>query len=268
MSYWRKSWKRWLVWLLIVSLFSVVCVALSEWQFQRRNTKVAEIELVQKNYDSVPVLIENLFPLSSLSTKNKWIPVLITGHYLNDQALLVRNRPNNGQPGFEQVVPFKFDGGTLLVDRGWVPTGTSGNLPDLNPLPDEGQTTITVHLLPSEPSSNRDAPAGQLPDLNLAKAASATGLDFDQNWYGQLSGEPGQTLPRPSGKPSLDEGNHLSYALQWIVFALMAFAFLGYVIRKEWLGYRIQIGLAKPKPKRVSRSARDAEAEDSATKAK
>ena len=67
-------------------------------------------------------------------------------------------------------------------------------------------------------------------------------------------------LPRPE----LDEGNHLSYAVQWILFALMAFGALIWAIRREFEAFRIahEPGYS-PKPKRLTRSKFDENAEDS-----
>ena len=63
-------------------------------------------------------------------------------------------------------------------------------------------------------------------------------------------------------KPSLDEGNHLSYALQWVLFGLMAFGAFIWAIRNE---RRIQLeeqGLVPRRVKRKNQAALDAEIED------
>ena len=65
-----------------------------------------------------------------------------------------------------------------------------------------------------------------------------------------VSGEAGKALP----KPQLDEGNHLSYALQWILFAIMAAAALVWAIRKE---LQARAGIV-----RVVKKDRDADYED------
>jgi hypothetical protein len=48
-----------------------------------------------------------------------------------------------------------------------------------------------------------------------------------------------ENYPLPLSRPQLDEGNHLSYALQWILFAVMGFFALGWAIRQERLARRI-----------------------------
>lgn len=54
--------------------------------------------------------------------------------------------------------------------------------------------------------------------------------------YGLLDSEnppPIETAPLPALKPSLDEGAHLSYAFQWIMFGVLAFIGLGWAVRNE-----------------------------------
>jgi cytochrome oxidase assembly protein ShyY1 len=60
MTYLAESWKRWLVWLVLVIVFATACVFLSEWQFERRAARVAEIELVQQNFDKPAVAIASV----------------------------------------------------------------------------------------------------------------------------------------------------------------------------------------------------------------
>ena len=54
--------------------------------------------------------------------------------------------------------------------------------------------------------------------------------------YGLLATETpaAADTPAPAIKPTPDEGPHLSYAVQWIVFALFGFFGLGYALRQEY----------------------------------
>jgi cytochrome oxidase assembly protein ShyY1 len=60
------------------------------------------------------------------------------------------------------------------------------------------------------------------------------------------------------GKPVLSEGNHLSYAMQWILFGLMAFGAVFWNISQD---RRRMKGLEPRKLKSLNRD-RDAEIED------
>ena len=56
--------------------------------------------------------------------------------------------------------------------------------------------------------------------------------------YGLLDTEnPATARPTAVSKPVADEGPHLSYAFQWILFGVMAFVGLGWAVRQE---YRIR----------------------------
>ena len=62
-----------------------------------------------------------------------------------------------------------------------------------------------------------------------------TGADLEVSAYGVMVSEDPAPATRPTAfaAPSEDPGPHLSYAIQWILFAIMGFVFIGYVIRTE-----------------------------------
>ena len=235
-SWLKESWKRWLAWLVLASLFAVACVFLSQWQFSRRAEAVARIELVQNNFDQALAPIGSL--TSPFEAKNEWRPVELEGRFLVSDAFLVRNRPFNGAAGFLQFIPFETKDGTLVaVETGWLPSGNEQDEPDLVPVPTEETVKIWGRLRPTEPKSSKDAPAGQLASVNsstLFEKAGLSGQTLD-SVYVRLgeSYRPGEALPKVLGKPDLNEGNHLSYAMQWILFALMAFGALWWAVRQE-----------------------------------
>lgn len=259
--------KKWLNWVALVVVFSVACGFLANWQLDRRQVKLASIALVTGNYNQAPVRIDELLEVDDLLlSKNLWRSVYITGRYRADKELLVRNRPNNGQPGFEQLVPFVSElGQTFFVSRGWLPTGQKQDSPDLVPLPTREIVTINARILAGEQLLDRSAPDGQIATINLGLAEEITGLKSSVSGYLRLVSENGAKpkglMPMPI--PSIDEGNNLSYAVQWIVFALMAAFALIWRIRRD---AAIESGSLKIRPKR--QSDLDAAAEDELTKAK
>lgn len=232
------NWKRWVAWLAAASVFAIACAFLSNWQFDRRQEALDKIALVAANYDLPAVALDELAANNTFDSANEWRPVELTGSFIPNKAVLVRNRPNNGQPGFLQVVPFKTDSGQIVaIETGWLPTGNEQDSPDLIPLPDSEHQTIVARLRPAEPTLNRDAPAGQLGTINIETLAAKVDLQGNVLTAAYLRlAEPydaGQTLPKQLARPDLTEGNHLSYALQWILFALMAFSALVWGIRQE-----------------------------------
>ena len=260
--------KKWLNWIAIVVVFAVGCGFLSKWQFDRRAQKLASIALVQSNFLSHPVPISDLLLNGAFSFPgDTWRPVELTGHYLPDKAQLVRNRPNDGNPGFEELVPFLTESGQVIfVSRGWLPSGESQDYPDEVPLPNSNFTSIVGRVLASEPTLGRTAPKGQLPTMNLELAKKVTSLPeaVDSGYLRLASESPaaGKQL-KAMPNPSTEEGNNLSYAMQWILFALMAAAALIWRIRKDTDEAR---GIIRTR--KVRRSDLDAKFEDETTRAK
>jgi cytochrome oxidase assembly protein ShyY1 len=260
--------RKWINWVALVLVFAVACGFLSNWQFNRREQKLASIQLVQNNYSSNPVALEDLLiKVSFHLPKDTWRQVIVRGHYLPEKFQLVRNRPNDGQPGFEQLVPFVTDGGqTIFVSRGWIPTGQTHDYPDEVALPSSETTTITARVLPPEPKLNRTAPTGQLASINLDLARAATDLpDAISSGYLRLATEEPMVSKKlvPMQSPSTEEGNNLSYAIQWILFALMAAGALIWRIKKD-----AELTRGEVRPKKLRRSDLDAQFEDETTKAK
>lgn len=91
--------------------------------------------------------------------------------------------------------------------------------------------------------------------------AALTGDDLVTAAYGQLvSEDPSADALGGFPSPTDDPGPHLSYAIQWILFAVMGFGFIGYVIRTEIVKAKEDAG---ERPVRVKkRRDRDADDED------
>lgn len=228
-----------------------------------------KIDLVLANYDAPAI------PLADLEWKidengnasSEWQSVTVEGHYLPSLTTLVRNRPLSGQPGFLQLVPFEISGGKLLmVERGWLQASSDILVPASNPIPDSQPRVITVRLRAPEMDLGRAEVEGQLASINLntLETRFMEQGEVITDYYGRLVSEsPGSSdYPIALPKPSMDEGNHLSYALQWIVFGLMAFSAFFWAYRNDKRQLQESQGLRAPKkPKRTLADA-DNEIED------
>jgi len=231
--------KRWFGYLALTVVFAIVCCLLGFWQLSRRADARAEIDRLDANYASEPVpLADVLETLDSFETHEKWTPVEMTGTYLVDEQVLVRNRPFNGTPGFDVLVPLQLsDGSVFIVDRGWVARGSAQDSPDDIPEPPTGEVTVVARLKAGEPTIiGRSAPAGQIATIHLPDLAERIGEPVFTGAYGLLASESPSPVSTPfaASRPARDEGPHLSYALQWFVFALMGFGGLGYALRQEY----------------------------------
>ena len=240
MNRWRFALsRRWFGYLALALVFAAVCIALSHWQVARLTETRSANNLVERNYHSTPVAVSAILPsLTSFSADQEWRQAELHGSYLLTKQLLVRNRPFNGQPGFEVLTPFLLDDGRVfVVDRGYVPTGNTHDRPDSIPEPVSGPVTVIVRLQAGEPNlAGRTGVPGELATIHLADVAEVVSQPTYTGAYGLMVSETPSMLIRPTAmpRPQLDEGLHISYAIQWILFGVMAFFGLWYAIRQEY----------------------------------
>jgi cytochrome oxidase assembly protein ShyY1 len=130
---------------------------------------------------------------------------------------------------------FTTEGGdSIWVDRGWVAAGASATIaPETPPVP-TGLVSIVARLRldSSLPSGsffalpiNRD---GEL----ISKLNAQSGSSSEDYYLDLVSGSvPDLTPTAPAQIPSLSDGPHLAYAVQWILFAGLV-VYGRYLIRK------------------------------------
>ncbi|MBK0421360.1 SURF1 family protein [Leucobacter sp. CSA2] len=236
---------RWLGYFAMLLVFSIACVFLGNWQFDRRAEARAEIARLDGNYDAAPKPISEVLPrLDTFDLDaHKWLKVTAKGEYIGTEYL-ARNRPGPDGVGSDLLQAFRTEEGRVLfVDRGWVAIdGAAAQKVTAAEIPaaPDGPTEIVVRLRASEPAisgrtnEGRTVPSIELPEL--AKLTGTTGSAYT-GAYGMLvsespAGEHGQ-LP---AKPERDEGPHLSYALQWYVFIIIAAIGVAYAAHREYRG--------------------------------
>lgn len=267
--------RRWIGYFALLVIFSIACVYLGNWQFDRRAEARAEIARIDKNYDAPPVEVAEALPnLEAFDEDaNKWLSITMTGSYL-DEAVLARNRPGPDGVGADIIDAFQLtDGRVFFVDRGWVLANGTEIDEALETLParPEGEVTVVARLRASEPQiSGRSASGRSVASINLTEIADLIGVDGEvyTGAYGMLvsetpSGEHGQ-LPT---RPERDEGPHLSYALQWYVFIIIAAIGVVYAARQEYKNLnagsdRVLADEAKQEERRKRRGLSDADEED------
>jgi cytochrome oxidase assembly protein ShyY1 len=271
---WRfAAERRWFTYLGMAIVFAVACVLLSRWQFGRNEETVVANTIVTRNYNAAAVAPSVLLPSkSSWAAKYEWRPVVLRGEYLSSKQILVRDRVLGNNPGFEVLTPFReSDGDIFVVDRGWVSIGTKQTAPDYVPPAPTGHVVVTARIQQNETVlPGRVAPAGQISEINLPTLARMTGLrGVYTGAYGLLRSETPAPPSRPiaAAKPVLDPGPFLSYAFQWILFALAGFGGLAWALRQEYLARNAgdpveQVRAAERERKARKRAPSDADIED------
>lgn len=159
--------------------------------------------------------------------------VEVSGSYLHQREVTTAPRSRDGRPGYVLLTPLQpADGGApVLVERGWVPFSREG-VPPERAAPPEGEVTVTGVLLPAENAASQPVfnDAGFVRFIDPPALEDDLGVDLQPLALRLLEQQPAQTgdLPVAGRVPQFDEGNHLSYAVQWFSFA--AIALIGYPI--------------------------------------
>ncbi|WP_420098953.1 SURF1 family protein [Corynebacterium sp.] len=245
----RTGWRSfltpgWVITAVVAVAFAYVAfTVLAPWQLgKNRDTNEFNDRLrAGLEADTVPASTVVPGDGSSAGVEHEWTRVEMQGRFLDDDEVLLRNRPVDGRPAYHALTPFRLENGlTVLVNRGWARPADGTAAPDVPPATST-PLTVTGFLRMSE------APPGNAPmtsdgrlqvySMNTAMVGEAVGLDLAAD-YVQLDDESVQVAD-PGGEmsalelPNLDSGPYLSYGLQWIAFGVMVPLGLAYFVWAE-----------------------------------
>ncbi|MCP2284102.1 Cytochrome oxidase assembly protein ShyY1 [Promicromonospora umidemergens] len=237
-----RTTRQWVILAVAAVVLAALCLVAGRWQWNRSESRNAEIDLIQANW-SAPVVPPGEIlagPGAALPESEVWRPVELEGNYVTDATVVLRNRPVAGRNGYHVLVPFETQVNgqdvVIVVNRGTVPLGRDATGPDAIPAPPSGSVTVVAALRADEPPSDRGAQPGQVQAISTAQvlAAGPDGAAWADGRtvgaYAALRTE----VPAPDvglatlPKPDTDPGSHLSYAFQWGIFAIGAIG--GYVL--------------------------------------
>lgn len=236
---------RWLFFHLIVLAGVVVMVNLAFWQMRRLDDRKDFNAQVTANIDAGPVAIDDLVPVDADAGDEalddvEWRPVTATGEYLVDEQFVVVNRSQGGVPGVIVVTPLQLDDDRiLLVERGFVPAGEEATIDTL--VPPQGDVDVLGRLRVSQQrrtgqlSDPADGDLTQVQRVDIPRLEAQLPGDAVPMYVELIDSAPPEpaALPRPLEEPSLSEGSHLSYTVQWFIFALCAVVGWVFAVRRS-----------------------------------
>jgi len=269
--------RRWILFLLAIILLGAGTWWLGEWQFNQLEKRKAANEVVRTNEMLTPTPVEEvLSPGAEIDSGDEWRLVEATGRYLPEETVLVRyaTSPSGEGSGVDVVVPLRTtDGTVLLVNRGWqVRADISGTVGDI-PEPPEGEVTVTGWVRPDGDGSSTEVVDGSTRAISSEAISEAEGLGTTYGGWIELRDEDGQSAaPLESARlPTLDNGPHFFYGLQWWFFGVLGLGGFLYLAYDEWRGgpaRRQERQGAKPPSKAEIRRARRAAAKQAEREAR
>ena len=228
----------------VVAVAVVVMVMLGFWQLRRLHSVREDNARVRERLALPATPLSQVLPIrpgvdpSSAAYRR----VTMTGRYDRVSEILLANRSFEGRPGSHLLTPLRQpDGVAILVDRGWVPLGISGAEEETTRPPVLVPVTVEGVLFPSErkgvfgptiPPSGRLTTIARIDVSRIAKQLDYPIEPLYVRLTAQKPPQPGR-LPVAPGLPDLSEGPHLSYAVQWFLFASVAVATYLAVLRRS-----------------------------------
>ncbi len=220
---------KWIAFHLLVFGAIALMIWLAFWQLDRLDQRRAFNDLVTEQIDQPPAPLDQLLAEAGDDPESiEWRQTIVAGQYLPDQIVWF-NRSQDGIAGDNVLTALVTEGGTtVVVNRGFVSLGA-----DVPAAP-----TVETELL-ARVRVPQERQRGELTDPSEVGAAVTEVRRID---LGQLSAQlPGEVAPvyldlidaippvgpddpTPVPAPTLDEGPHLSYAVQWFIFAVCVLA--------------------------------------------
>lgn len=219
MSSLKKGKEPWSIFKSLVALALIIlCVWAAQWQYQRGVDRHARNTIIEERIARDAI---ELSSIDSVLANNEWQSINTSGQFDQSRQILLRNRYSEGKYGYEVLTLFTTaTGQKFWVDRGWVQAGaTATTPPEVSGVP-QGEVSITgrFRLDSSLPRGSFFALPGSGQDL-VSELNAQSQLDTESFYIDLLSGsEPSLTPDSPAQLPSLSDGPHMAYALQWLIF--------------------------------------------------
>jgi cytochrome oxidase assembly protein ShyY1 len=227
------SRSRRVVVVVVAVLVAATCVNLGLWQLRRLDQRRALNATILDRRSATRVSIAGV---SGNTAAAPYRSATARGTYDVEHEVLVYGRSLDGEAGNHVVTPLLLpDGGAILVVRGWVPFALQ-TAPVRGAAPPATDVTVNGSLVPDE-GDGSDAPDadGIVRDLDVRGIASSLRYDVFRlplQLADQVPPQPG-SLPIPVPLPALSEGPHLSYAIQWFSFAVVALVGAAILLRRD-----------------------------------
>ena len=207
---------KWII-LSIVLIFAIYAfIYLSEWQFNRyeqRTTQNKEISLALSK-QSISVS-----KTSDLDNLLEWQSVQLTGKIDTENIRFVRNRYLDSSLGFWVIAPLNLDEKQMiLINLGFLPVNYQNRFNDLSFSNQTVNFKGWIRKMETHKITPSDYPQYQIASISAKNFVG----NIYENSYIQIN-DSSVNFKDISflSEPKLSSGPHFSYAIQWIIFAIL-----------------------------------------------
>ena len=221
---------------LFALVLAAICVRLGIWQLHRLQERKARNALLGARISAPPISPREL-PHDTAEARFR--RVRITGIPDYEHELIHAARSRMGSPGVNLLTPVRIPGSdtAMIVNRGWV-YAPDGSTIDHARWHDRDSTFVgyAVEFPPSGGGTFQNKPT-VLTRLSYDVVSKAVPYPVSPTYIVAL--DEGEDTTNAANRiarlpaPSLDNGPHLSYAIQWFGFATVALVGAAIVIRQS-----------------------------------
>lgn len=253
---------KWILSHLFVLALVVAMISAGFWQISRLHQKRDRNQRIEARTAEAVVPVQSLLAGPDAATTDlEYRRVSAIGTYRSDEQVLVRSRSDNGLPGSWVVAPLTLDDGrVVVVNRGFISNaGQLAAVPAKYAAP-SGRVEVQGLLRTSEKRGRigaTDPANGRLDNLarldvgRIARQTDGAVLPMYVSLEAQRPALDGQD-PKPIPRETLDEGPHLSYAVQWFIFTTVAVVGYPLILRRRAKELEVEARIAARDRDRVT----------------
>ena len=213
-------------------LIAAVCVRLGFWQVERLRERRAANRAALAARAEPPRVLGVGADWSAEELSERWVEA--TGRYDREREIVLRGQAFQGTPGVHIVTPLRVAGSdsAVLVLRGFVPAPDAVRA-DLDALDEPGILRVRGLALPIPSGGGQPLEHGGRTTwarLDLEALRARLPYPLLPVLLRETPDSALSRVPRRLPPPTLGDGPHLNYAVQWFLFATMAVAFAVLVV--------------------------------------
>jgi surfeit locus 1 family protein len=232
---------------VLAAIFAVVAALvfgrLGVWQLHRLSERRARNAGLAARLQTPAV---DFAKLPADSTGAHWRRAAVRGTYDFDYQIVLSGRTHDGSPGVQILTPLHPDGGgtAVLVNRGWVYSPDAASV-DLGKWDEPPHATVSGYVedfvhggrgisrLPSHPNTWTRLEGDELRTAFPFPIAPYYLVALDPMVESRQVQGIASSTPVRLTLPVMDDGPHLTYAIQWFTFAVVALVGVGTLIAQD-----------------------------------
>jgi surfeit locus 1 family protein len=212
---------------------AAIFVRLGLWQLHRRDERRARNALVIHRTTEPEI---DVTALTGDTAATRFRRVRVVGVPDYDHELIFAARSYRGSPGVNFLTPVRIPGRdtAVIVNRGWVYSPDGSSADQVRWRDHDSTFTGYAEEFPSVPGATYSTRPNVVARLGYDVVAKALPYPVSPTYVVML----GDSTIAPDHIarltiPPLDEGPHLSYAIQWFCFALVALTGAGFAVKQS-----------------------------------